>query len=133
MTQVVRSPFKRGLYLVAGILCLLGLALSWLPGIPTGDLAFLAAFFFAKSSDRLHNWIVNHRVLGPLIANYRSGGLTQRTKVTATLGIVLSLGASMLFLIDNMWLRIVLFLVGCYAVWFVWSRPTRTLTVPSPG
>lgn len=123
---------KRTLYLLLGLLCLVGLAFSWLPGIPTGDLAFLAAFFFAKSSDRLHNWMVNHRWLGPMIDSYRSEGLTPRAKAAATAGIVLSLGASVVFLVENTWLRIGLIAIGVYAVWFVWSRPTRRLSLPTP-
>lgn len=47
-----------------------------------------------------------------------------RMKWTAAISIVLSLTLSAVFLIDNQILRIVLALVGVYAVWFVFSRPT---------
>jgi hypothetical protein len=46
-------------------------------------------------------------------------------KWTAAIAIVLSLTVSAVFLIDNQILRTVLALVGVYAVWFVFSRPTR--------
>lgn len=125
-----RSPFLRGVYFVLGLICL-GLAyLSFLPGIPTFDFVILAAFFFARSSDTFHNWLVNHRVFGRIIAAYRGGGLTVRTKAVAAIGIVGSLTFSGIVLVDNTVLRVILVLVGIYALWFVFSRPTRE---PSPA
>lgn len=120
-----RSPLLRGIYFVLGLICL-GLAyLSFLPGIPTFDFVILAAFFFARSSDTFHNWLVNHRVFGRIIAAYRGGGLTVRTKAVAAVGIVGSLTFSGIVLVDNTVLRVILVLVGIYALWFVSSRPTR--------
>lgn len=120
-----RSPLLRGIYFVLGLICL-GLAyLSFLPGIPTFDFVILAAFFFARSSDTFHNWLVNHRVFGRIIAAYRGGGLTLRTKAVAAIGIVGSLSFSGIVLVDNTVLRVILVLVGIYALWFVFSRPTR--------
>lgn len=123
-SKVVRSPIVRTIYFILGLIALAGAFLSWLPGIPTGDLFFLAAFFFARSSDRFHNWLINHRWFGKIIRNYQSSGLTARTKAVAITGIVLSIGASVIFLIDPMPLKILVGLVGVYAVWFVASRPT---------
>lgn len=125
-----RSPILRGVYFTLGIMCL-GLAyLSWLPGIPTFDFVILAAFFFARSSDRFHDWLVNHRVFGRVIAAYRGGGLTVRTKVVAAIGIVGSLTFSGVVLVDNTVVRVILVLVGVYALWFVFSRPTRLVAPP---
>jgi uncharacterized membrane protein YbaN (DUF454 family) len=64
-------------------------------------------------------------VFGRIIAAYRGGGFTRRTKAVAAVGIVASLTVSGVFLVDNPVVRIVLVLVGAYALWFVFSRPTR--------
>jgi uncharacterized membrane protein YbaN (DUF454 family) len=87
----------------------------------------LAAFFFARSSDRFHDWLMNHRVFGRIIRGYR-GGLTLRVKVAATIGILLSLSFSGFVLTSNQIVRTIIGLVGIYAVWFVWSRPRKSLT-----
>lgn len=120
-----RSPLVRGIYFVLGFVCLGFAYLSFLPGIPTFDFVILAAFFFARSSDTFHNWLVNHRVFGRIIAAYRGGGLTVHTKVVAAVGIIASLIFSGVVLVDNTVLRVILALVGVYALWFVFSRPTR--------
>lgn len=119
-----RSRLVRGLYFVLGLICLGFALLSFLPLIPTYDFVILAAFFFARSSDRFHAWLVNHRVFGRIIAAYRSGGLTMRAKAVAATGIVASLAFSGVVLVDNTVVRIVLAVVGAYALWFVFSRPT---------
>jgi hypothetical protein len=119
-----RSLLLRGVYLVLGLICVAFAALSFLPGIPTIDFVVLAAFFFARSSDRLHDWLVNHRYFGRMIGAYQ-GGLTMRMKLWAATAITLSLGISAFVLIDNTVVRVILAAVWAYAIWFVFSRPTK--------
>lgn len=126
-----RSPLVRGLYFVLGMICLGFAYLSFLPGIPTFDFVILAAFFFARSSDKFHNWLVNHRVFGRIIRAYRSGGLTVRTKIIAAVGIIASISFSAIVLVDNTILRTIMALAALYGLWFVFSRPTRRVTSSS--
>lgn len=125
-----RSLILRGVYLVLGLICLAFLAFSWLPGIPTFDFVILAAFFFSMSSDRLHNWMVNHPVYGRIIRGYRDSGLTMRMKWVAAIAITISIGFSALVLIENQVVRIILAAVWAFALWYVFSRPTRAQTPP---
>ena len=120
-----RSIVVRSIYLLLGLLSLAVLAFSWLPGIPTFDFVILAAFFFARSSDRHHNWMLNHPWFGPIISGYRDSGLTMRMKWGAAIAITISLGLSVFLLIDSQILRTILGVVYVYAIWFVFSRPTR--------
>jgi uncharacterized protein len=122
-----RSRTLRVLFLILGLLCLALLPLSFLPGIPTFDLVILAAFFFSMSSDRMYAWIMNHRVYGKMVRDYRSSGLTMRMKWIAAVAITASLSLSAFVLVDMLWLRLVLIAVGMYAVWFVFTRPTRVI------
>ncbi len=53
--------FKRGFYLICGLCSLaLGLLGIPIPMLPTVPFILLAAFCFARSSDRLHNWLMTH-------------------------------------------------------------------------
>lgn len=122
-----RSIVVRSIYLVLGLISLAFVFVSWLPGIPTFDFVILAAFFFARSSDRLHNWMLNHRWFGKIISGYRDSGLTMRMKWAAAITITISLGLSVFFLIDSQILRTILGVVYIYAIWFVFSRPTRQI------
>lgn len=126
-----RSRVARGIYLILGVICVGFAYLSWLPGIPTFDFVILAAFFFARSSDRFHNWIVNHRLFGRIIRGYRSDGFSVRTKIVASSALVASLGLSMVVLVDNAMIRTILGLVGLYGLWFIWTRKTKSAAVPN--
>lgn len=69
----------------------LGVLGVFLPVLPTTPFVLLAAACYARSSERLHQWLLNNRVLGPSIREWdetKSIGL--RAKITAVLMIVAS-------------------------------------------
>jgi uncharacterized protein len=41
------------------------------PGIPWSTPTVIAAYCFAKSSTRMHNWLYNHKVFGPFLTNWK--------------------------------------------------------------
>lgn len=120
-----RSPIVRAMLFVLGMLCLALVPLSYLPGIPTFDLILLAAFFFSMSSDRMYGWMMDHPYFGKVIRGYRDHGLTMRMKWTAAFAISSSIFVSFALLTDLAWVRLLLVAVWAYALWFVFSRPTR--------
>jgi len=112
--------------MLAGFVCLGFAYMSWLPGIPTFDFVILAAFFFARSSDRFHSWLLAHPIFGRIIAGYREGGFTVRAKTWISVAVLASLGFSAFVLTESVALRLALSAVGVLALWFIWSRPTRS-------
>ena len=62
---------KKAFWFTLGIL-LLGVAFVgvYLPGLPWSTPAVGAAYCFAKSSDRMHNWIMNHKLFGPFLRGW---------------------------------------------------------------
>lgn len=58
--------------LLGGLALLLGLIGVFLPVMPTTPFILLAAFFFSKSSPRIHAWLVNHPWSGPLILDWQN-------------------------------------------------------------
>ncbi|GAB1478253.1 YbaN family protein [Paracoccaceae bacterium] len=65
----------RALWLGLGLLAVAlgGLGLV-LPVLPTTPFMLLAAACFAKSSPRLHGWLVRHPVFGPSLRNWAERG-----------------------------------------------------------
>ena len=56
------------------VLCIILVGVAYLgvivPGLPWSTPILGATFCFAKSSDRFHNWILNHKTFGPFIKNW---------------------------------------------------------------
>ncbi|MBE1286025.1 MAG: DUF454 family protein [Rhodobacteraceae bacterium] len=114
----------RFVYAGLGLLCV-GLAVVGivLPLLPTVPFLLLAAFFFANSSDRLHDWIVNHNVFGPMIQDWRSSGsIRPGAKKAATLSIAAVFLISLIAGVKTLVLGIQAIVLGGVLI-FIWTRP----------
>lgn len=95
----MQSALKARVYLAAGFVCVgLGVAGIPLPLLPTTPFLLAAAYFFARGSNKWHEWLVNHRVLGVYIAAFRERrGLTPSQKLRLASVITLTLLITALF------------------------------------
>ena len=114
----------RYLWATLGLICVgLGLIGILLPLLPTVPFMLLAAFFFSKSSERLHHWLIGHPTLGPPIIEWQtSGAINPRVKRIATVSIAAVFLLSVVLGLRPLILGIqagVLILV----LIFIWSRP----------
>lgn len=118
---------KNVLLLLAGhFFLLLGIAGAFLPLLPTTPFLLLAAYFYSKSSHKLHSWILNHKYLGPPVNDWeKSGVIGLKAKIFATL----MLGIVMIFQIPYLKialaLRLTVIVILILVMAFIWSRPTR--------
>lgn len=127
---MVARRITRGIYLALGLL-FLGIALVgvFLPGVPTTITTIVAGYFFARSSERFDRWLTQHRVLGPIIRDWRDGrGFTRRMKTTAMVAISLSIGLSA-YLIESPWVRVALAGSWIWATWLILKQPTKPSAV----
>lgn len=110
-------------FMCGGLSLIIGIIGIPVPGLPTVPLLLLAAFCFARSSDRAHNWLVTHPKLGPPIADWnRSGAIRRPAKIAASVCIAASLLISILLGIPTKGLIIQAFVLCCVSV-FIWTRP----------
>lgn len=56
----------------------LGIIGVFVPGLPTTPFLLLTAVLFARGSHRMHNWLINHKILGKYITNYKTHGKTKK-------------------------------------------------------
>lgn len=72
---------------LGGMFVLLGFVGAFLPVLPTVPFLILAAGCFARSSERLENWLLSHRHFGPLLSDWRErGAIPRRAKLFALAG-----------------------------------------------
>jgi uncharacterized protein len=117
-------------YNVAGaIAVLLGILGIFLPLLPTTPFLLLASWCFARGSDRLHGWLLSHRVFGEYLRNFEAGrGIPLRAKIVAT---VMLWGSLLLGMrrFEGLLAPVLLGVVGACVSFYMW-RILPTLRLP---
>ncbi|KEO61045.1 YbaN family protein [Thioclava indica] len=114
----------RLLWLTLGLLSLsIGLIGAIVPLVPTVPLMLLAAFFFAKSSDRLHNWLITHPRFGTAIQDWQDHrAISKRAKIAASISIAIAFGFSVIIGLPAKLLAIQAATLIAVSI-FIWTRP----------
>lgn len=121
------SLIMRGVYIVLSIVCLILAVLGIvLPGVPTFDFLFLATFFAAKGSTRLHHWIHQNRYIHLLLTQYTGGfkSISRVRKCMMTLTLVL-ISISLLLSSLHLHIKLTVMLVLLVCVLWIWSRSEK--------
>ena len=118
------SRAARITWLVVGLLALaLGAIGIALPLLPTTPFILVAAFAFAQSSEKLHQWLLDHNVFGPLIDNWqRHGAISRRAKVLSVVSMAALLLISLALAAPPAVIIVQLVVLGGAAL-FILTRP----------
>ena len=126
-------------YLILGFLGLiLGAVGAVLPLLPAFPFLLLAAFGFAKSSERLHTWFISTKLYKNNLESYVKGqGMTRKTKVRImiTVTVLMSIGFIVMHAVPVG--RIVLALVWLFHIlYFLFGVKTletdKAISQPAP-
>jgi uncharacterized membrane protein YbaN (DUF454 family) len=98
----------KALYQILGFLFLgvamLGFVLPVLPGTP---FLLLSAWFFARSSEKWHQWLLASKLFGPIIHNWEAHRcISRRTKIVAIASMIIAGGASITFGVEDIRIRL---------------------------
>lgn len=110
--------------IISGIISLiLGIVGILLPLLPTTPFLLLSAFCFARSSEKLHDWLLCHPSFGPAIIDWReNGSISKRNKTYAIVTILLTLLLSVLFKVPLAVLLIQMAVLSIVSL-FILTRP----------
>lgn len=102
------------LFSLGALSLILGLVGLFLPLLPTTPFVLLAAWCFLRSSEKAHQWLHGHGVLGPILRDWeKHRSISRRTKVVAILMILFSIGM-IWYRVEILWIKVAvtLFLIG---------------------
>jgi uncharacterized membrane protein YbaN (DUF454 family) len=118
------SRAARITWLIVGLLALaLGAIGIVLPLLPTTPFILLAAFAFAQSSEKLHQWLLDHNVFGTLIDNWhRHGAISRRAKIASVVSMIALLAISLAMAAPVAVIVVQLVVLGAVAL-FILTRP----------
>lgn len=120
------APVRWLLWAAGSVSLLLGLIGVVLPGLPTTPFVLLAAACYAKASPRLHAWLLNHRLTGPMLRDWEAHrSLTRRTKTVAVASMLLMVSISIWSFRGRLVLQLLLLALGLIGAWVVLRIPTR--------
>jgi hypothetical protein len=85
---------KQIVFIVLGCICLaLGTVGVFLPILPTTPFFLLTVFFFANSSQKLHDWFVGTKLYKKHLESFvQKKGMTRRTKISILSSVTLLMG-----------------------------------------
>ena len=108
-----RSKIKRVLFFIAGSICLaLGIIGIVLPILPTTPFLLLAAACYASSSEKAYNWMLNNKVFGKYIRDYREGkGLPVKIRIITITLLWITIIISIIF-IKILWVQVLLLIIA---------------------
>jgi uncharacterized membrane protein YbaN (DUF454 family) len=120
----------RWVWIIAGSISLaLGIIGIFLPLLPTTPFLLLTTACYARGSSRLHNWLLNNKLFGKYIRNYREGkGIPARSKVLALTLLWLTIGFSIFYVIPILLVKIILLTISILASIYIISLPTLRTT-----
>lgn len=96
---------KKLFFIIIGSLSLiLGITGIFLPVLPTTPFLLLSAALFARSSDRLYLWLINHKIFGEYIRNFREDkAITLQGKIISISTLWLFMLYSIFYIVSEKW------------------------------
>ncbi len=118
---------KKIVLLILGHLFLvLGIIGAFLPILPTTPFLLLAAYFYSKSSSKIHDWMLQHKYLGPPLKDWQQNGvISLKAKILAASMIVLIITWRIPSLDVALTIKIVASTILIFVLIFVCTRPSK--------
>lgn len=111
--QFLRKPIKVLLITTGTFFIGLGIVGIFVPVLPTTPFLLISAALYAKSSKRFYNWLINNKIFGRYIKNYREGrGISSKLKIITIALLWITIGCSAIFAIDIFWVRVMLVIIA---------------------
>ncbi|MGB0467046.1 MAG: YbaN family protein [Pontibacterium sp.] len=117
----------RVMYLILGLICLLaGFIGIFLPLLPTTPFVLLAAYCFSRSSERLHQKLLSHRIFGPIVDEWEQHGVIPlKVKCFSSTMMLVMVSYPLIYRDFSPWLKMAVVAVVLVALFYVWSRPSN--------
>ena len=120
---------RKAIYIILGCIGLiLGAVGVIVPMLPAFPFLLLAAFGFARGSERLHSWFISTRLYKNNLETYvRGQGMTRRTKhrIIASVTVLILISMSILAICELYWVWSILIAVwALHILYFVFGVKT---------
>lgn len=93
---------------LGSVALVLGIVGIFLPVLPTTPFLLLAAALYLRSSQRLYEWLMSHKHLGPYIKNFRENkAIPLRVKIVSVTLVWVTLLYCAIFVAKEWWMSLI--------------------------
>ena len=105
---------------------ILGVVGMFLPMLPTTPFLLLSAAAWVKASPNLYDWLINHKIFGEYIRNYREHrAIPLRAKIVSVSLVWITIGYCIFAVVNKWWWAQVLMVLLAIAIsWHILSFKT---------
>ena len=120
------NAMKSFLVFVGFVSFLLGVIGIFVPMLPTTPFLLLSAAVWVKASPKLYDWLLNHKVFGEYIRNYREHrAVPLRVKISSVLLVWLTIGYCIFWVVNEWWwAQLLMALLATAISWHILSFKT---------
>jgi hypothetical protein len=117
--KISQNRFLRWILVAAGtILVGIGILGMFLPLLPTTIFFILAAYCYARSSEKFYHWLHHNKFFGIYLRNYRKGnGMTLSSKIFSITLLWITILYSAFFAVDKIYVKILLLAIAVGVSW----------------
>ena len=120
--KILLRPF---LFILGWLLFAVGFVGAFVPVLPTTPLMLLALWCFARSSDRVHDWLYTHKLFGPPLQLWHEHRVIPlAAKVVAVCFMLISLFYLFVFLTTPVWVKVIMLTSMAIGCWFILTKPS---------
>lgn len=114
------------LIVVGSLSLVLGIVGIFVPMLPTTPFLLLSAAAWVKASPKLYTWLINHKLFGEYIRNYREHrAIPLRAKIVSVSLVWITIGYCIFAVVDEWWWAQVLMALLATAIsWHILSFKT---------
>lgn len=115
------------LILIGSVSFALGVLGIFLPMLPTTPFLLLSAAAWLKASPSLYEWLLNHRIFGEYIRNFREHrAIPLRVKIVSVSMVWLTIGYCIIAVVDEWWwAQLLMALLAIAISWHILSYKTQ--------
>lgn len=126
------QKIKKYLLIIAGLTTLcLGVVGVFIPVLPTTPFLLLSSMCFLRSSTKLYNWLINHKIFGEYIYNYLKYRAVKKSAKISALILLWSSILISIILIDNFHVKIILLIIATGVTIHISKLKTLNYSKPS--
>ncbi len=116
MQHRIKKMLYTGLGFLFIVLAVMGV---FLPLLPTTPFVILSAFFFSKSSERWHRWLLANRVFGPILYNWEHSRCIPKFAKMLSFSMIAIFGTFSVMNMTSVWLQVLSISIIAYGYYFI--------------